>query len=196
MSDEGKLWLGTGSGSIYLFSVVAGVANPSQRVVALAKQAGIEHSSKFRDRIGSGGLLSSVVEDEAEENHLEKRRRTNFGYTFRGGTRNRLGTSSPGVYKLIFVESLQSYPNSTEPVRTLLNIRLVLYCCACMHVYYTFPLVFIHYSPECVVSCVNCPADWQQGVQFWTREDSTNEVRGSVCDILDFFGSQHPKSEP
>ena len=134
MSDEGKLWLGTGSGSIYLFSVVAGVANPSQRVVALAKQAGIEHSSKFRDRVGSGGLLSSVVEGEAEENHLERRRKTNFGYTFRGGTRNRSGASSPGVYKLVFVENHQSYPNSTEPVRTLLSIRLVLHWCACVHV--------------------------------------------------------------
>ncbi len=119
--DKGKLLLGTGAGCVHMFTVAAGVANPSSRVKALAhkQSGGMESVPQFRGRIGSGGLLSSVTQ---EDGHLNRRRQTVFAHnTVRG---RKSGGSSPGVYKLSYLETLEGEErSSTEPVRILLTLR-------------------------------------------------------------------------
>ena len=135
MADDRHLWVGTGSGTLYLFAVIAGVPNPGSRVRALAKQSGGDPLSpagqlgSHRERLGpdvtDGGLLSSVVADEeASGSHLDRRRKTAFGWTFRGGSRSSaLKGDSPGVYKLKFEESHQPLSTTNESVKTLIGVR-------------------------------------------------------------------------
>ncbi|XP_064395380.1 uncharacterized protein LOC135342564 isoform X2 [Halichondria panicea] len=145
--DKGKLLIGTGGGCVHLFTVAAGVPNPSSRVKALAHKltGGQESVPEFRGRIGSGGLLSSVTQDDG---HLNRRRQTVFAHNTVRGRKG--GGSSPGVYKLSYIETLDVQErSSTEPVRTLLTLR------------------------GDIVSCVPNPSDWRDGLQLWTH--STND---------------------
>ncbi len=108
---------------MHLFTVAAGVPNPSSRVKALAHKltGGQESVPEFRGRIGSGGLLSSVTQDDG---HLNRRRQTVFAHNTVRGRKG--GGSSPGVYKLSYIETLDVQErSSTEPVRTLLTLRYV-----------------------------------------------------------------------
>lgn len=134
MADDRYLWIGTGSGTLYFFSVVAGVHNPASHVRALAKQStgGVKLSERH-DRLGpevtDGGLLSSVVADEETSgNHLDHRRKTVFGRTLRGGGLRTLKGDSPGVYKLKFEESHQPLSTTNESVKTLIGLRYVPIC--------------------------------------------------------------------
>lgn len=114
------LVLGTGVGSIHLFSVAAAVVNPALRVRALAANTA-ERVTEFRGRVGSGGLLSSVGD---EQGRYDRRRPSVFAHTVRAG-RDKKG-SCPGVYKLAYQESLTApHLSLKEPVRLLLSLRFV-----------------------------------------------------------------------
>ncbi len=116
-----SLCVGTGIGSVHLFSVAAAVANPAQHVRALAARVA-ETVTEFRARKGSGGLLTSAGE-ELQAGLPDRRRPSLFAHTVRYG-RYKKGNSSAGVYKLVYQESLQApYLSLTEPVRLLLSLR-------------------------------------------------------------------------
>ncbi len=119
LATGGTLALGTGMGNIHLYSVSAAVANPAQRARALAA-TGVDSVTEFRGRSGSGGLLSSISDDQARP---DRRRPTMFAHTVRAG-RHRKNGNSPGVYKLDYKESLKAPSLSpTESVRLLLSLR-------------------------------------------------------------------------
>lgn len=119
----GQLILGTGSGSIHMFNVVAAVPNPAGKVHVLAKQSRTDTLTEFRGRTGSGGLLSSTLELDGQSHYLDRRRRTVFTHTFRKSQRRKGTTSDSDVYKLEHAQSLEMSLAPAEPVRTLLAIR-------------------------------------------------------------------------
>ena len=152
MCNSSYLWLGTGSGGVHIFSVVANVEDPLAKIQQLAKQSQeSQEPSQQRKSYKSGGLLSKVVAEEltslepaepiieteaaASEDdakfkarggkYYERRRKTKFGRTLRHEFRGESSSEKrrePSIFQLVFEASNQVVPSKNESVRVLLPL--------------------------------------------------------------------------
>lgn len=153
MVAGGHVWLGTGAGTVAIFSVEVGVADPAAAVAELARRAGevkaISRRQQWSSSMAGAGLVHTAeqlrgeLEEPAEETDEEKsepkpryhsqersqefRRKTQFGRTLRRDKNRSLPRrqSEQMVYQLKFAASKQVVSQSTEAVRVLLPLKWV-----------------------------------------------------------------------
>ena len=153
MVAGGNVWLGTGAGTVAIFSVEVGVADPTAAIAELARRAGdvkaISRRQQWRASMAGAGLvhtaepLGEELEKPAEETDEEKsepkphyhshersqefRRKTQFGRTLRRDKNRSLPRrqSEQMVYQLKFAANQQVVSQSTEAVRVLLPLKWV-----------------------------------------------------------------------
>jgi len=197
MCDGSYLWLGTGSGAVHIFSVVANVKDPLAKIQQLAKQSQESKEPSHQRRAQkSGGLLSKVVAEELtslepgeannetdagvseddpkfkarEAKYYERRRKTKFGRTLRHEFRGESSSEKrrePSVFQLVFEASNQVVPSKNESVRVLLPLKQGEDCFA--------------------VSCVHSLTEWERGVQVW-RCQTSNRPKSWTFGYLPSYG--------
>lgn len=154
MVAGGHVWLGTGAGTVAIFSVEVGVADPVAAIAELARRAAevkaVSCHQQWRASMAGAGLvraaeqLSEERDEQVEETEEEKsgpksryhpqersqefRRKTQFGRTLRRD-RNRSmlarRQSEQMIYQLKLAANRQVVSQSTEAVRVLLPLKWV-----------------------------------------------------------------------
>lgn len=154
MVAGGHVWLGTGAGTVAIFSVEAGVEDPAAAITELARRAGevkaISQRRQWRASMAGAGLVHTAeqlgegpgegpgeeTEEEksepkphyhSQERSQEFRRKTQFGRTLRRDKNRSLPRrqSEQMVYQLKFAANRQVVSQNTEAVRVLLPLRWV-----------------------------------------------------------------------
>ena len=148
MASRDYLWLGTGIGKVFIFSVCRTTAEPEEVIQKMAeatsKALGTvqEEEEKAKPKglwSGSGGLLKEGLSDpegwgKEPNSHTSsepppkpgktnwQQRRTVFGHTLRGSPASR-GNRRPAAFQLVYKTAHQLAEEKNEPVRVLLPLR-------------------------------------------------------------------------
>ena len=159
MASGDYLWLGTGSGTVFIFSVHRATAEPEQLIQQVA-QANSKSNAEVlvEEEAEQKGLLSDqggLVQERLEEGEVKEsagsgvareptsrpgrrlkertdyyqQRRTAFGRTLRGPSVNK-GRKQPAIFRLVYNAEHQLAEGGNDSVKVILPLRLVwCFCC-------------------------------------------------------------------
>ena len=145
---DGKLWVGSGGGCVYIFSYKQNVEDRKEAVsILLNRKRASERETTPTPAGNDGGLLTSVVLDQKEPENLALdeersdrvdvnrkytpssdkearfRRKTQFGKTLRNKSLKNRTKDQPDIYRLQLECNSPVITAPNEPVRVLLPLR-------------------------------------------------------------------------